>query len=369
MDTINWLKDIPEDQRYRALIRRMVENTREKRVPFSVSFELTPCCNLACKMCYVRLSKEEQLKRGTLLSAKQWLDLAEQAQNMGTYAIELTGGEAMLRPDFKDILRGISQMGICVDILSNGTLINDEMINFLLKYPPKNIQITLYGYSEEQYQTVCGNGSAFGRVMKNIEKLLEAHLPVSLATTMIESSNDDYLAIHRFAKEKGLRHIVGAYLHQPRENKSKDINEVRIDSLEYFKLENRLREIDDRPLLKPCGAARIENDKINIIERGFLCGGGRNSYHINWRGEMQTCPAFDVLRSYPLSCSLEKAWNDLVEQVDQVKALVECQTCEYRFECTTCASIHYGDTREFGKVSPNICLKKKIKNRSDHLII
>ena len=24
-------------------------------VPLSGSFELTPCCNMACKMCYVRL--------------------------------------------------------------------------------------------------------------------------------------------------------------------------------------------------------------------------------------------------------------------------------------------------------------------------
>ena len=29
-------------------------------LPLSGTFELTPCCNMACKMCYVRNTKEEQ---------------------------------------------------------------------------------------------------------------------------------------------------------------------------------------------------------------------------------------------------------------------------------------------------------------------
>ena len=29
-------------------------------VPLSGTFELTPCCNMACKMCYVRMTKAQQ---------------------------------------------------------------------------------------------------------------------------------------------------------------------------------------------------------------------------------------------------------------------------------------------------------------------
>lgn len=360
MNTLDWLRTVPEDQRYQALIRKMVYHTRAEKVPMSGSFELTPCCNLACKMCYVRLTQQEQEQRGKLLSAYQWLHLAEQAKEMGTFSVALTGGEAMLRPDFKEIVRGMSEMGIYVDILSNGTLIDDKLIDFLCQYPPKNIQITLYGYSFEQYEAVCGNGAAYKKVMQSISKILAAKLPLSLATTLVDSSNDDYLAIHRFAKENGLRHIVGAYLHQPREKKEIDINTVRIDSRKYLSIENKLRSIDNQPLIKPCEDS-VRKPADGIIEKGFLCGGGRNSFHINWHGEMQTCPAFDVLKSYPLKDGLRKAWDSLVMQADQVKALVECQTCEYRGQCTTCVSMHYGDTKEFGKVSPYICLKKKQK--------
>ena len=30
------------------------------RIPLSGSFELTPVCNMSCRMCYVRMTKEQQ---------------------------------------------------------------------------------------------------------------------------------------------------------------------------------------------------------------------------------------------------------------------------------------------------------------------
>lgn len=358
MDAMTWIESLPEEQRYRALIRRLVQKTRENRVPLNASFELTPCCNLSCKMCYVRLSRKEQEERGRLLTAKEWLMLAEQARDLGVYAINLTGGEVMLRSDFKEIYKNIIDMGVYVDVLSNGTLIDDKMVDFFCQYPPKNIQITLYGFSPEQYQTVCGNAEGFDCVMQSIERLLSANLPVSLATTLINESNDDYLAIHRFAVDRGLKHIVGAYLHQPRERNDFDINDVRIDSSEFIEIENKLRAIDGIQLMQECTSGR-KMDVDHVIAKGFLCGGGRNSCHINWQGEMQTCPAFGVLKTYPLRDGFRSAWESLVNQVDQVEALVECQMCEYAAECCTCASMHYSDTKEFGKVSPKLCIKRK----------
>lgn len=46
-----------------------------KGVPLSGSFELTPCCNMACKMCYVRMTKAEQEAHAPLRTAEEWIDL------------------------------------------------------------------------------------------------------------------------------------------------------------------------------------------------------------------------------------------------------------------------------------------------------
>ena len=39
-------------------------------IPLSGTFELTPCCNLACKMCYVRKPRAEVEAEGTVLEVE-----------------------------------------------------------------------------------------------------------------------------------------------------------------------------------------------------------------------------------------------------------------------------------------------------------
>ena len=56
---------VTDYRRYDAVRKYMNFKAREKGIPISGSFELTPLCNLDCKMCYVHLNREQM--RGTQL--------------------------------------------------------------------------------------------------------------------------------------------------------------------------------------------------------------------------------------------------------------------------------------------------------------
>ena len=45
--------------------------TRLLKVPFSGTFELTPLCNMNCRMCYIRMTPEEMKKVGRELSVEE----------------------------------------------------------------------------------------------------------------------------------------------------------------------------------------------------------------------------------------------------------------------------------------------------------
>ncbi|MBQ1933636.1 MAG: radical SAM protein, partial [Clostridia bacterium] len=75
-------------------------------VPLSGTFELTPVCNMDCKMCYVRLSAREQQAIGPLADADRWLALGREAMEAGMLYLLLTGGEPFLHPQFREILEG-----------------------------------------------------------------------------------------------------------------------------------------------------------------------------------------------------------------------------------------------------------------------
>ena len=69
--------------------------------PLSGTFELTPVCNMDCKMCYVRLSRQDQEAIAPLAEAEKWLQLAQQAKDAGMLYLLITGGEPFLHPQFR----------------------------------------------------------------------------------------------------------------------------------------------------------------------------------------------------------------------------------------------------------------------------
>ena len=50
---------VTDYRRYEAVRKFLNFKAREKNIPISGSFELTPLCNLDCKMCYVHLNKAQ----------------------------------------------------------------------------------------------------------------------------------------------------------------------------------------------------------------------------------------------------------------------------------------------------------------------
>lgn len=72
---------------------------RERSIPLHGTFELTPLCNLNCRMCYVHLSEKQLKQTGKcLLTTEQWKHLMGQAADAGMITATLTGGEALTYP-------------------------------------------------------------------------------------------------------------------------------------------------------------------------------------------------------------------------------------------------------------------------------
>ena len=86
---------------FETLYDELDRKAREKGIPLNGQFELTPLCNFDCKMCYTHLSKD-QMRSRTLLSLEQWRQIADEAYEAGMIRVNLTGGECLAYPGFKD---------------------------------------------------------------------------------------------------------------------------------------------------------------------------------------------------------------------------------------------------------------------------
>ena len=151
--------------------------------PLAGNFELTARCNFDCKMCYVHLSAQEQQRRGRELTADEWLTIAEAARRQGMLFLLLTGGEPLLRSDFRYLLTELKKMGLLVSVNSNGSLIDKDWLDFFRYEPPFRFNITLYGGGNETYERLCGH-PAFDRVTGNIRALKELGVDVKMNVSL-----------------------------------------------------------------------------------------------------------------------------------------------------------------------------------------
>ena len=183
-------------------------------IPLAGTFELTPRCNFNCRMCYVHLTPEEQRRRGAELTADEWLAIAEQARSQGMLFLLLTGGEPLIRADFRYLLTELKKMGLMVSINSNASLIDDDWLDFFRHEPPSRMNITLYGGCNETYERLCGR-PMYDRVVHNIRALKALGIGVKLNASMTPYNVDDMDAIYAIATELGTPVQMASYMFPP----------------------------------------------------------------------------------------------------------------------------------------------------------
>ena len=319
--------------------------------PAAATFELTPRCNFNCKMCYIHLSKEEQEKRGRELTAQEWIHLGEQACKAGVVFLLLTGGEPTLRPDFPEIYTALKKMGLMISINSNGYLLQGELLELLANDPPYRVNISLYGTSNDTYQNLCGV-PAYERILENIKALRERRIDVKLNMSVTEANRADMQKVYEKAVELGVHTQAAAYMFPPVRVTGKHGEGFRMSAEEAARCEvsyNRLRMKEEQFLRYAENLAKgipVKSDEDCEGQPGpeMGCRAGRSSFWLSWDGKLSPCGMLPAPCANPLEVGIQAAWEQVRDQVKQIRLPSACISCQYRHGCHVCAAICYCET-------------------------
>lgn len=315
---------VTDHRRYESVRRFLNFKARDKGIPISGSFELTPLCNLDCKMCYVHLNRE-QMAGAQLLTVEQWKHIMQQAIDGGMMYARLTGGECLTYPGFRELYSFLHSKGIETAILSNGMLMDADMVDFLVAHPPSAVQITLYGASEEGYERVTGK-RAFQRVMENIRRLNEAQIPLSIAVTPNEFMADGEDVI-RLLYGENLSFSINAGLMQPREETGRKLADAALDAyVAMLKLRLALKGKQIEPDCDPESLPDPGSEHASA-ERGVRCGAGRSGFAIDWQGRMRPCNTFPCEPVDVLALGFAEAWKRTHHIALNYPLPAECEGC------------------------------------------
>lgn len=164
---------------------------------FDCWFHLTNECTLDCSYCYIHKCKGKMSLSTAKAAIHKILNTCRK-NNCDQLVIRFAGGEPMMEFDMlKQIVKYVHSVRGKIDarfsILTNGTIVNEEFINFV-KSENIRLGISLDGigkYNDKNRYFISGKGS-YDCVITNIQKLLDAGIKPGIMLT-VNSDNIDGL--------------------------------------------------------------------------------------------------------------------------------------------------------------------------------
>lgn len=313
---------------------------------FSFDFDLTARCNQNCRHCYINLPASDAAAREKELTIAEIDRIATEAVSLGAFWCLLTGGEPLLREDFAEVYLLLKKKGLLVSIFTNATFFRESHIRLFKKYPPRDVEVTVYGVTKETYENVTRTPGSFDAFMKGLDLLQAGGIKIRLKAMALRSNVHEFDKIAEFCRARtGDFFRFDPFLHLRYDGdkaRNEEIRSERLSAKEIVALE-RTSEGRWRELQKKCGVHvetwTGEGEAVNL----FICGAGLESFSLGSEGLFRLCPSlwhpdcvYDLRKG-----RLFDAWNKLVPEVrnkttKKKEFLKACPSCPLIELCPWC---------------------------------
>ncbi|MBD3383818.1 radical SAM protein [candidate division KSB1 bacterium] len=187
--------------------------------PYWLTICISSFCNLSCINCFYHSpsvrSKGNRPKQ--FIDPQPLFDLCQSAATMGTQEVMISGaGEPLMHPKLDSILSATHIAGLKTTLFTNGTLINDKLIDLLFKYNTNRIRISLWAKSIQEYKKNYPgtDPGMFTQTLKNIELIQgrkqkeDRHLPIVQLHQPLNRHNIENLdQVESFIRSTGIDRV------------------------------------------------------------------------------------------------------------------------------------------------------------------
>jgi radical SAM protein with 4Fe4S-binding SPASM domain len=308
-----------------------------ERVPLQVSIEVTRRCPLECLHCYNNLPMGDFDAKQRELTKEEHFRVLDELVEMGCFWILYTGGEIFARKDFLEIYTYAKQKGFLVTLFTNGTIINEQIADYLKEWPPFAIEITLYGRTRETYEALTAIPGSYDRCLRGIRLLKERGLPLKLKTVATSINKHEVMAMRRFAEDElGVEFKIDGQIN-PRIDCSQSPLAVRLTPEELVALDmaspkgkSEYLRLASHDLERPANLAQIDTT--------YFCGGGLNSFAINPYGEIGICVISQQETFSVRGVGVKTVWEESLLQLRNQKRqrVTKCVQCRIQSLCGMC---------------------------------
>lgn len=167
-----------------------------------LQWHITHKCNLRCLHCYQEDYKNDLSYNQIKKIFFDYLEFLKVNKYKGH--INITGGEPFFHQDFFDVIDLFEENNVTFGILTNGTLLDEEIIKKLSRYKKLSfIQISLDG-NKRIHDSIRGKGN-FKKAIRGIRLLNESNIQSMVAFTAHKKNINSLKSVIKLAKKEKVK--------------------------------------------------------------------------------------------------------------------------------------------------------------------
>ncbi|MFH1460406.1 MAG: radical SAM protein [Candidatus Omnitrophota bacterium] len=322
-----------------------------QNLPLSINLLRTAKCNLNCRIC----SAKDMLNIGNELTTGEIISFIEKnAEYKPIFFIG--GGEPFIRKDILEFARVFSRNKLKYGIVTNGTLLNPEIMGELFNNKLNVLIFSLHG-NQLQHDKVTGKSGAYSLISNNIKFAAKNKKSTKIILNFV-INEENYLQLEqiiKFGKNQGvnqvrIEHLIFLTKNEykqhlevcrklfPKNNTNlvifkKDINNLEIGDFLKKEIPRLKKKYKNFVLFKPhLSQAEIESWYCENFQLNRKCFFVQHSVFVNPNGDIVPC---QFLGNYKLGnikeVELVDAWRNKASQnikkTLKQKILPGCNRC------------------------------------------
>lgn len=175
------------------------------KAPIFGLWELTNKCNLSCVHCYYNANSKSSTEE---FSTSEALEIARQLGELGVFEVYLTGGEALLRDDWAQIVSKLREYDTQIGIITNGTKVDEAAAKEIARLKVKWVQISIDGSKAEIHEKARGLAGSWEKSIAAVKYLKSNGVRVHVSFVPSSVNYFDVGNVIRLCAEMDLEYFV-----------------------------------------------------------------------------------------------------------------------------------------------------------------